>query len=75
MSFHTDEQGAHQILNRTDETIRMLVVSTNAHADVVLYPDSGKIGAYDRWPDGTGLYEVFRMTDAVDYWDGVEPPD
>lgn len=75
VSFLTGPGGGHQIVNRTEEPVRMLVVSTNAPADVVLYPDSGKIGAYDGWPYDTGVHEVFRTSDAVDYWEGVEPPD
>jgi hypothetical protein len=30
----------------------------------------GKIGAFERRPDGGGLYKIFRADDAVDYWAG-----
>jgi hypothetical protein len=40
----------------------------------VLYPDSGKLGAYERPIGGGGLRSLFRRADEVDYWDGEEPP-
>jgi uncharacterized cupin superfamily protein len=42
--------------------------------DIVLYPDSGKLGAAERRPGGGGLHKFFRVDDAVGYWDGEEPP-
>lgn len=44
-----------------------------------MYPDSGKIDAFERRPDGAGLNVLFRAGDAVDYWEGecragFEPP-
>ena len=74
VSFPTGERGAHQVVNRTDEPVRLLVVSTNGLPDVCVYPDSGKLGAYERRPDGGGLHELFRLDDAVDYWEGEAPP-
>jgi uncharacterized cupin superfamily protein len=70
VSFPRGEAGAHQLANRTDETVRFLALSTNGEPDVVLYPDSGKVCAAERRPDGSGLREFFRLADAVDYWDG-----
>jgi hypothetical protein len=40
----------------------------------VIYPDSGKLGAFERPPDGSGLRALFRLSDAVDYLDGEQPP-
>ncbi len=74
--FPRGEDGAHQVVNRTDEAVRMLAVSTHGDPDIVLYPDSGKIGAGERRPDGTGgLSMWFRTDDAVGYWTGETPPD
>jgi uncharacterized cupin superfamily protein len=70
VSFPRGEQGAHQLANRTDEPVRFLALSTNGDPDIVLYPDSGKLGAAERRPDGSGLRQFFRVADAVDYWDG-----
>jgi len=71
--FATGEDGAHQIFNPTDEPVTFLAVSSSGSPDIVVYPDSGKIGAAERRPDGSGLSRFFRAADAVDYWEG-EPP-
>jgi uncharacterized cupin superfamily protein len=75
VSFPRGEDGAHQLVNRGDGPVRLLAVSTNGEPDVVLYPDSGKVGAAERRPDGSGLRLFFRTADEVDYWLGETPPD
>jgi uncharacterized cupin superfamily protein len=72
--FPRGEPGAHQVLNDTEEPVRFLAVSTHGEPDVVLYPDEGKLSAVERTPDGSGLKTFFRLTDAVDYYEGVQPP-
>ena len=72
--FPTGERGAHQVVNRSGEPVRLLVVSTNGLPDICVYPDSAKLGAYERRPDGGGLRELFRLADTVDYWEGEVPP-
>jgi uncharacterized cupin superfamily protein len=72
--FALGEDGAHQVFNATDEQATFLALSSNGRPDIVVYPDSGKISASERRPDGSGLREYFRATDAVDYWDGEVPP-
>jgi uncharacterized cupin superfamily protein len=74
VSFPRGEQGAHQIVNRTGETIRFLAFSPSGEPDVVLQPDSGKIGAFERRPDGGGLRIWFRREDEVEYYEGESPP-
>jgi uncharacterized cupin superfamily protein len=74
VAFHSGRSGAHQLLNRSERAVRFLSLSTNGEPDVVIYPDSGKLGAYERRPDGGGLREMFRLSDAVDYWEGEQPP-
>jgi uncharacterized cupin superfamily protein len=74
VSFPRGEQGAHQIVNRSAETVRFLAISTHGEPDIVLYPDSGKLGAAERLPHGGGLRAYFRLADAVDYHDGERPP-
>jgi uncharacterized cupin superfamily protein len=74
VSFLRGEAGAHQILNRTEEPVRFLAFSTNGEPDVVLQPDSGKIGAFERVPEGGGLRVWFRADDAREYLDGEQPP-
>lgn len=74
VGFPRGEEGAHQIANRTDAPVQMLAISTSGEPDVVLYPDSGKVGMGERRPDGSGLSAYFRAADAVDYWDGESAP-
>ena len=72
--FPTGEDGAHQLVNDTDETLRFLSVSTHGQPDVVIYPDEGKLCAAERTPDGSGLKTYFRMADNVPYDEGIEAP-
>jgi uncharacterized cupin superfamily protein len=54
------------------EVVGFPVGEEGAH-HVVLYPDSGKLGAAERRPGG--LHQFFRQTDAVDYYEGERPPE
>jgi uncharacterized cupin superfamily protein len=72
--FARGERGAHQLVNRSEARARFLSFSTNGEPDIVVYPDSGKLGASERRPDGSGLRMFFRLADEVDYWDGETHP-
>lgn len=74
LRFALGEEGAHQLLNRTDETVAFLAVSSHGRPDVVVYPDADKIGVGERLPRGDGLRAYFRRGDGVGYWDGETPP-
>ena len=74
VAFPRGEEGGHQLVNRTEDTVRFIAFSTQPGPDIVMYPDSGKLGAFERRPDGGGLRELFRLRDAVDYHDGETPP-
>jgi uncharacterized cupin superfamily protein len=74
VAFLRGENGAHQLLNRTEETVRFLAFSTHGDPDIVIYPDSGKLGASERLKDGGGLHTMFRLGEAVDYWEAEQPP-
>jgi uncharacterized cupin superfamily protein len=74
VAFPRGEEGAHQLLNRTEETVRFLSFSTHGEPDIVIYPDSGKIGAAQRLKDGGGVKVMFKLSDTVDYHDGEQPP-
>jgi uncharacterized cupin superfamily protein len=75
LSFLVGEAGAHQVVNRSDEPIRMLAFSTSGAPDIVIRPDSGMVGAFERRPEGGGLYSHFRADDAIDYFEGEQPPE
>lgn len=74
VAFHRGERGAHQLVNRTQATVQFLAFSGSGEPDIVIYPDSGKLGAFERLPEGGGLRKMFRMADAVDYLEGEVPP-
>jgi uncharacterized cupin superfamily protein len=77
VAFPVGEGGAHQLVNRTRDPVRILIISQMQAPDVVVYPDSGKVGARGEAPgsDREGLRATFRSSDAVDYWEGERPPE
>jgi len=64
--FPAGEDGAHEVMNRTDEAVRVCIWSNRLAVATAIYPDSEKLGA---WPPG----RLFRLGDAVDYYDGESP--
>jgi uncharacterized cupin superfamily protein len=72
--FPAGAQGAHQLTNRSAETLRFLVVSNQPGVDIVLLPDSGKLGAQKRAIDGNSFRHYFRIADAVTYREGETGP-
>ena len=69
-----DPEQPHQIVNTSDDDLTYIALGNEVSTDVILYPDSGKYGAWHgdrRDPDGPGNFKVFaRKETAVDYWDG-----
>lgn len=59
---------AHQINNTGIGILRYLGVSANVAAEIIQYPDSGKILARSTLPDGRIVEHIGRETDRVDYW-------
>ena len=70
--FSTGAQGAHQIVNKSDETIRFLAFSNSGSPEIVLQLDADKLGAFERPVDGGGLALWFRKSDAVEYFEGLD---
>ena len=67
--FPRGTEGAHQVLNRTDEPIRVLMLSSLILPEIVEYLDSGKIGARN----AKGERIMFaRPGPMLDYWDGED---
>jgi uncharacterized cupin superfamily protein len=79
IAFPRGREGAHQVMNRGDETARVLMVSEMNAPEVVVYPDSGKVGVRSQAPGSPHtddeILKRFRFDDGVDYWEGEEPPD
>jgi uncharacterized cupin superfamily protein len=68
VSFLVGEDGAHQIVNRTEEPIRFLAIS-NQQPDIVVRPDSRSLSVVERRPEGGGLSQHFSMDDSAGYFD------
>jgi uncharacterized cupin superfamily protein len=65
--FPMGPDGAHQVLNQTDETAQVLMWSMVITPTATAYPDSGKVGVW------TGIKAedlIVQRTSGVDYYDG-----
>jgi uncharacterized cupin superfamily protein len=65
--FPRGSTGAHQVLNRSDAPVRVLMLSTNIFPEILEYPDSGKVGMRDA--KGERLF-LGRHGEPAEYWDG-----
>lgn len=74
LHFPVGEESAHQIYNQTEETVTFLAISSSGRPDIIVYPDTDKIGLGERLPKGGGLRAFFRRDDGVDYFEGEQPP-
>ena len=76
VAFPLGERGAHQVANRSDRIVRILVVSEMNSPEVSIYPDSDKFAAATRAPGaaGEGGMWFFRRQDAVEYLEGESRP-
>ncbi|MXR41689.1 cupin domain-containing protein [Halobaculum sp. WSA2] len=76
VSLPPGEDGAHRVVNDSEGALRYLAVSTMREPEVLVYPDSDKVGAMAGAPPGDGderdVDAYFRRGDAVDYWEGEE---
>lgn len=79
VAFRVGPDGAHQIVNRSEETVRLLVVSEMNAPELSGYPDTGKLGILGRAPgsrdDPDAVFGFFRADDEVDYFEGEPGPD
>jgi uncharacterized cupin superfamily protein len=63
VTFPEGPAGAHKVTNRSDDEVRVAMLSTKGEPAVFVYPDSGKVGVGP-------LDKLFRLADDVDYWEG-----
>lgn len=63
--FGVGPDGAHQVINDTDEPCRLVMVSNRSPVNVIVYPDSGKVGVRTEWLNGN-----YPLDSRVDYWEG-----
>ena len=69
VAFPRGEAGLHQVRNRTDVPVRVLMLSTLILPEVVEYPDSGKLAARNAKGE---RFVMTRPTGRLDYWDGED---
>ena len=67
--FPRGKDGAHQIVNRTDAPIRVLMLSTMIAPDIIEYLDTGKVFAESVAGERIMLA---RPGPTVDYWEGED---
>ena len=65
--FPRGKAGAHQVINRSDEPVRVLMLSTLLKPEIVEYLDSGKVSATS--PADGRLFRA-RVGPEIEYWDG-----
>jgi uncharacterized cupin superfamily protein len=68
--FVRGPEGAHQVRNDSDATVRLVMWSTVVHPTATAYPDSGKVGVHT---GVAGEDLMARRADAVPYYDGEAP--
>ncbi len=70
LHFQLGEKGAHQLINASSEPVTFIAVSSHGRPDIVVYPDSNKLGVGLRLPGGDGaMRKFFHLEQEVDYWD------
>ncbi len=67
VAFPAGREGAHRLENRSEEPVRVLVVSTMLAPEIVEYPDSRKTGVSS---PATGLRQILPADRELDYFEG-----
>lgn len=74
MIFNKGPDGAHQVINTSDEPARILMMSTMVEPEIAEYPDSGKVGVFaGRAPGAEGEATLWTYLDGsaeLDYFEG-----
>jgi uncharacterized cupin superfamily protein len=70
-------EAAHQLINSSEAVLRYLCFSTMVEPDVIVYPDSGKVGIFGGAAPGgpkekRTLSKFLRSDAEVGYYDGEE---
>ena len=74
VAFATGAEGTHQVANRSEETLRVLLLSESKDLEVCGYPDSRKVMADAFLGSADEVSHMWRVEDAVDYYEGELPP-
>jgi uncharacterized cupin superfamily protein len=71
VSFPRGERGAHGYENRSDELVRVLVISEQNAPNVSVYPDTNEIGIFDApRRDDRRFGALFNVSEAVSDYGG-----
>jgi len=63
--------GAHQLINGADTVARFLMISSKALADLIEYPDSGKISAQGgEWGTADAVAYMLSTAEQLEYFEG-----
>ena len=65
--FPEGPAGGHQVINRSEELSRVLILSSKSPVAIVHYPDSGKVGL---WSQSQGYQAILKSEPKLGYWDG-----
>jgi uncharacterized cupin superfamily protein len=65
--FPAGPDGAHQVRNDTDATVRVLMWSTVVYPAATVYPDSDKVGV---WTGNKADDVIAQRAASLDYWHG-----
>jgi uncharacterized cupin superfamily protein len=66
-AFPAGPEGAHKTSNRTDQTVKIMMLSTKFEPAIAVYPDSNKIGV---WTERREEHVLVRLGESLDYYDG-----
>ena len=69
VAFPEGTAGAHAVANRSDERVRVVMLSTKRKPRVTVYPDSDKLAVWS-FESGDADDLVVKRSDATGYWDG-----
>ena len=58
-------QSAHQLINNTQEAVRVMIISSKAHADFIEYPDSDKMSAMSGEFGSPDLFSMMLSTESA----------
>jgi uncharacterized cupin superfamily protein len=67
--FPRGKQGAHQIVNKTESPIRVLMLSSMIRGEIIEYLDTGKVLAKDAQDEDVMFA---RPGPTAEYWEGEE---
>jgi uncharacterized cupin superfamily protein len=63
--------GAHQLINRSEDVARFVVISSKALADLIEYPDSEKISAQGgAWGTPDAVAYMLSTAEQLEYFEG-----